>query len=560
MFRYFFMFLLYIFIINAEILEPNLAFKNNAKVQNNEILINFELDKNAYIYKNKINFILNSKDITNFIIFPQHKNYENNEILDKNLSFIVPLNLVLQNANLQNFNLNIKFNGCTFDGFCYPPNLIEYNFKKTQNEYKISKKFSIASENFITKNYSNIDNNFTNLLKNSNIFLIIFSFFVAGFLLSLTPCVLPMIPILSGLIAAKSGKKSGFLVSLIYVFGVSVSYTIFGILAGIFGNAIQGILQNSFVIILFSLILIILALSMFGIFDINLPHNFTQKIDKKLEKFSGNFAIFIFGVFSALIISPCVSAPLFGALIFIAQSQNAFLGGLALFFLSIGMGIPLLVLGIFSRFIRPGSWMEKVKLFFGFLMIFMAIWLSSRVFGEDIKLLLYGILGVFFSVFFGIFECAKTNLDKIKKSILILIFGYSFILISDFDKQNFTKSFSIQNEIKIDFEKISNLNDLENIINTSKQPVLVDFWASWCENCKKFDEIFTQKDIKKMTQNFKLIKIDMSKNNDELTKITAKFNIFLPPMILIFQDGKMIKKISGLISKDELKKILTNSR
>lgn len=543
------------FTANAQILESNLAFKNNAIIQDDKILLNFNLTKQVYLYKNKINFILNSQDITNFINFPQHKIYENNEILDGNLTFFIPLNLVLQQGNLDNFNLNIKFTGCTFDGFCYPPNLASYNFNKTEDSYKISQTLSIDSHNFSLKREEN-KNEFAKILEDKSIFLIIFSFFFAGFLLSLTPCVLPMIPILSSLIASKSGK-SGFLISLIYVFGVSLSYTIFGILAGLFGNVLQNILQNEITILIFCGIFIILALSMFGVFDINI--NLNQKINTK--KLNGNFSIFLFGVGSALIISPCVSAPLFGALIFIAQSQNAILGGLALFFLSLGMGIPLLVLGIFSKFIRPGIWMEKVKNFFGFLLIFIAIWLGSRVFGDNISLLLYGICGIFMSIFLGIFDETKTNFDKIKKSILIIIFGYSFILILGFASggEKITKPISFQKtEISHqNFEKISNLKDLKEIINDSQKPVIVDFWASWCENCKKFDEIFSQ--ITDITKDYKLIKIDMSKNDENLQEITKEFSIFLPPMILIFKDGKLQNKISGLISKTELSNILTNS-
>ncbi|WXG20490.1 cytochrome c biogenesis protein CcdA [Campylobacter concisus] len=230
------------------------------------------------------------------------------------------------------------------------------------------------------------DQSIANELSSKNFFISLATFFGYGLLLSLTPCVFPMIPILSSIIVSKGGSlnaKKGFLLSLVYVVAMSLAYALAGVGASLLGFGIAGALQNIYVLGAFAAIFVILSFSMFGFYDIKLPSKFENLISKKSQNSSGLVGVFIMGFASALIVSPCVAAPLAGALLYIAQSGDAIYGGIMLFVMGLGMGAPLLVIGLSSGKLlpRPGGWMDEVKKFFGFLMLIMAVWILSRVLG-----------------------------------------------------------------------------------------------------------------------------------------------------------------------------------
>lgn len=541
--------------------------------------LEFNTNKSAYLYSDKIKIKLlpENKDLTSFLNFPQSKPYKNYHIYNGQFDVLVPLGLI---SSKDEFSLRVDYMGCAYDGFCYEPMAKQIDAKKNGDTYDI-KTYQIDLKNFSpsTSAKKTHTNNTSgqishqdiagNLSKNS-IFFSLITFFGYGLLLSLTPCILPMIPILSSIIVSKgeTGKHHSFLISFIYVFSMSIAYTIAGILASIFGMGIQGLFQIPIIIISFSLIFVFFALAMFGVFKFEMPLFIQNFISSKTKDKNGLLGVAIMGFLSALIVGPCIAAPLAGALLFIAQSGNIILGGSALFVMSFAMGIPLLLIGFGgNKFLpKPGIWMTEINKFFGFIMIIMAIWMLSRIISANLTMLLYGIVGVFFAIFMGIFDRAKSTFMKFKKSFCVLIFIYSIFLIIGFASGATNLSKPLQNigslgiatkplnNAQLSFKYAKNLQELKNMIQNSKKPVMIDFWASWCINCKELEEnIFSDINVKQKLSNFELIKIDVTNSNSDDQEMMKEFQIYGPPALIFFKDGIELKEkqIVGLISSKD---------
>lgn len=348
----------------ASILSLNEAFNVKSNSYNNSISIDIELGKNIYLYSNKLKLYINEKDISSLINLPQSSTRGNEIVYYQKLNLALP-NLLLERFAKNTTNLiKLEFQGCSEQGLCYNPQTWYFDLISKKDAFEISKPYKAQKTDKKIKIESK-ESSIANFLATDNFFWILLSFFGYGLLLSLTPCILPMIPILSSLIIAKSNakfsKKYSFFLSFIYVFFMSLAYAIAGVIASFLGASIQGILQKPIILILFALIFIAFAFAMFGAFRFELPLKFQTFIHKKSEKGKGVVGIAIMGFLSALIVGPCVAAPLAGALIYIANTGNALLGGSALFIMSFGMGIPLLFIGLGLGFIKPGFWMEKVK-------------------------------------------------------------------------------------------------------------------------------------------------------------------------------------------------------
>lgn len=553
--RIVYLLLLFLTLSFAKVLSLNGAFQSQVYSNNEAVFIDLKLGNEIYLYRHSLNILVNGENLNTFINFPSPSLRKNEEVYYRNLKLMIPNSLL---DKYKQGRLEFTYQGCSEEGLCYQPQKISFDFEKENLIYKLNPSEKISSS---FANSNSQESLIANFLAKDNVFIILLTFFGYGLLLSLTPCMLPMIPILSSLIVAKSGvrtsKKHSFLLSFIYVFFMSLAYAIAGVLASFLGASVQGLLQKPSILIIFSLIFVFFALTMFGAFRFELPLKFQNFIYKKSEKGKGIIGIAIMGFLSALIVGPCVAAPLAGALLYIAHTKDALLGGLALFIMSFGMGIPLLFIGFGLGFLKPGFWMQRVKIFFGFVMLAMAIWILSRLILENYTLMAFGILGVFFSVFMGLFEKAFDVLDKIKKSILILVFVYSLSIFLGglfgakdfFNPLNFN---TLRQNSNLDYEFIDNLNSLKQSIQNSTKPVMLDFTASWCENCKLLEEFtFSDRRVQNILKNYKLIKVDVSENTEEQIKIMKEFGVFAPPVLIFFENAKEKTRITGFVNANE---------
>ncbi|MCZ6111764.1 protein-disulfide reductase DsbD [Campylobacter ureolyticus] len=565
MIRNIFLFILMICFLNAEPVNVSEAFKINEKAHPSGISFDIAIDKSVYLYEDELKVFLGSENITKILNLPESKKHKEYLIYDKNFTLFIPTNLILNTSNEK--IITLKFLGCAYDGYCYNPQNLKFNLSKTENGFKISK----IKDKKVSNNNTNYENKISSDIKNNNFFITVITFFGYGLLLALTPCVFPMIPILSSIIVSKcknskNSNKKAFLISFIYVFAMSLAYSIAGILATYFGSSVQGFLQIPWVIILFSLIFIVLAFSMFGFYELQLPASLQSKISKKSESKNGLIGVFIMGFLSALIVGPCVAAPLAGALVYIAQSGNLVLGGSALFIMSFGMGMPLLLIGLgANRFLpKPGYWMNEISKIFGFIMLFMAVWMLSRLINSNLSLLLYGVLGIFFGV--SLFPVKKDSVTfkKFKFGFSLAIIIYSVVLIIGFASGSnslinpLNNTFKSQLKENLNFKKVLNLNELKEVVRGSKKPVLIDFWATWCVNCKELDDTLNLAEISEILSNFELIKVDVTKNSKDDLELMKEFQIYGPPALIFFKNGKELQeyKVIGDIKKIELAKNL----
>lgn len=413
-------------------------------------------------------------------------------------------------------------------------------------------------------------------------------FFGYGVLLSLSPCVYPLIPILSSIIVAKTSSKpsarTSLTVSLAYIFGMASSYAILGAFVAIFGQNLQGLLQTPLALISTSLIFAALALSMFGFYEIRLPARFQSFLNSKSEKSGGLIGVFSMGLISALVVSPCISAPLAGALVYIAGSGDVLLGAAALFALGLGSGVLLLVVGLGGALPRPGAWMEAVPKIFGFLLLFTAVWISRMLIGENLSLLIYAVLGAIFAGFLGLFDGGAGG---IKRALALVIALYSALLLAGFASgaKDFSRPLGnlipqnaryfegsldseslqageisrAQNFGGAHFSFVRDLAQLQGEIENSKKPVIVDFWASWCKNCEQSERAFADPALAGALDKFSLLKIDLSEDSEQNRAIKAHFNVFGPPTILFFKEGAEIASLRqiGSVNSEKLAEILS---
>ena len=527
---------------NNNFLEPQNAFQTTITKQNKNIEFTLKLDKSIYIYDEFLEVIIkpNNINITKDLKLQTPTIYHDFKVHSGTIKIIVPIKLITNKIGNKPYELEFLYQGCSKKGLCYAPMSKIYKSKQQINKKPLTKTDTI-----------------TQTLESSSIFIILLTFFGFGLLLSLTPCIFPMIPILSSIIVHHSKKQDskistarGFFLSLVYVLSMSVAYTIAGVIAGLFGANIQVILQNPFVVVSFALIFVALAFSMFGYYEIALPQSWQNALNKKSDqnsKSSGLLGISVMGFLSALIVGPCVAPPLAGALIYIGQTGDAFLGGVALFVMSLGMGVPLLLIGAgFAKFMpKPDGWMMVVSKVFGVIMLGVAIWMLSKVVPQIVTICLFVAL-LLGSAFYLI-----KNGNKFGKIVAIIL-----ILISIFGTYTTIKN---NNTVGLHFKYIKTVKELEKIVLTTNKPIMIDFWASWCVSCLEFDNItFKDKEVQDRLKDYLLLKVDVTKNNLNDKALMKKFNLFGPPAMIFYKNKKELKtkRIIGYKNKKEFLKII----
>ena len=562
--------------LNQDFLEPNEAFKTSFTKNKDDLNFKLELGKDIYLYDDKLKVFITKPqkiEITKEINIPKPVTYDEFIVHLDNLNLNIPFSLLKSKIDSNEYEVEIKFQGCSKAGLCYAPMGEKYLLTLENN---ISKTTPVEIKKEVQETNSlNETDLIANSLKDGSLLLVLATFFGFGLLLSLTPCVFPMIPILSSIIVGASKNEDmtatkGFFLSLVYVLSMSVAYTIAGIIAGVFGANLQAALQNPYVLVVFALVFIALAFSMFGYFEIRLPQSIQNKVNKTTDgkEKQGFVGIAIMGFLSALIVGPCVAPPLAGALVYIGQTGDALLGGMALFVMSLGMGMPLLLIGLGAgKFMpKPGGWMEGITRIFGIVMLGVAIWLLDRVLNASVIMCLWALLLLGSAIYLRIYTNIITQLISSVLFILgvVLLVGFISGATNPLNPlEKFTSSKNVVNKNELVFQKVKNINELELAIKNSSKPVLLDFWASWCVSCKELDNItFKDEEVIKKLQGFTLLKADVTENNDEDKALQKRFGIVGPPALIFWDDKKQeiqSAKIVGYKNPKEFLEIINKN-
>jgi thioredoxin:protein disulfide reductase len=379
-------------------------------------------------------------------------------------------------------------------------------------------------------------------------------FFAYGLALAFTPCVLPMVPILSGLIAGRGGRIGawrGFSLSTVYVLASAVVFTVAGVLAGLLGAAanLQVWMQNPWVLGGFALLFVVLSLSMFGLYELQLPAGLRARLGEASDRQHGGswMGVAAMGALSALIVGPCVAPPLMGAVLYIAQTRDPMLGGAALFLLALGMGAPLIAFGIAAGKGMPtsGPWMVAVQRVFGFVFLGLAIWMLSRVLPAPATVGLWGMLAIGASVWaFGIGRRPATRFAARFASILFFLMG-SAQLLGAFagahdPLQPLAGVIGEKPHTTVKFERIKSVDDLDRALDaarTAGKPVMLDFYADWCVSCKEMEYTFTDPEVMEALAGYVLLQADVTANDAQDQALMQRFGIIGPPMSLFFFEG-----------------------
>ncbi|MBU1214607.1 MAG: protein-disulfide reductase DsbD, partial [Gammaproteobacteria bacterium] len=447
--------------------------------------------------------------------------------------------------------LNVSYQGCSDDGLCYPP------IEKTLTLDLVTTASNPAPA--LTPPAEDENSQIARLFKDGNFWLIVASFFGFGLLLSLTPCVFPMIPILSGIIVGRGHQIThahAFLLSLAYVLGMAITYAVAGVAAGYSGSLISNALQTPWVLGGFAAIFVVLSLSMFGLYELQLPAALQSRLTDTSNKLHGGHltGVFAMGALSAIIMGPCVAAPLAGALLYISQTHDAVLGGSALFTMGLGMGVPLLVIGTSAGTLLPkaGPWMESVKRFFGVLMLALAIWIVAPVMPMAAQMLAWAALLIFCAIHLHALDPLPPNARGLRKlgkafGIFALLLGVAYLIgalsgardiLRPLGTLQTNPSAATSRAETNRFERVKGLAALEARVAQAKgKVVMLDFYADWCISCKEMESFtFSDPTIHARMQQAVLLQADVTANDADDKALLQRFQLFGPPAILFFDE------------------------
>lgn len=604
---------------SQELLPPDEAFKISIEVRDGQTLVaNLTPAKDYYLYRDKI--VFEPKDAGTTIeklalppgAMKDDQTFGATEVYYEPIQAIITLKRE-DGVNERPLTLAASYQGCNEPvGVCYAP--IHKTIDLTLPAVKAAIG-AVADAMSKPATAAQVDNNIAlfqmpasgasavpaieteaykidQMFKTGDFWLILTGFFGIGLLLAFTPCVFPMFPILSGIIANRGEsitKTHGFILALAYVLGMAIMYAIAGIAAGLSGTMLSVALQNAWVLGTFALIFVLLSFSMFGFYELQLPNALQTKLSEEAGHIKGGHLTGVFGMgaLSALIVGPCVAAPLAGALLYISQTRDVVLGGSALFVMALGMGVPLLLLGASAGALLPkaGAWMESIKQFFGVLLLSVAIWLISPVINEVVHMLLWAALLIISAIYLQAIDPLPERASGLRRflkgvGVIALLVGVALLIgvlsgsrdvLQPLSKIGIAGSTSV-NGLKTDnagmtsyaslpFRRVKTVAELDEIVRQSNnQYLMVKFYADWCVSCKEMER-FTLSDaqVQARLEDVMLLTIDVTEGNADDMALLKRFSLFGPPGILfIDRQGNDIPdvRVIGFLNKNDFLAVL----
>ena len=563
-------------------LDPEEAFIVSAKaVSENVISVQWQIAEGYYLYRDKFQFSIKndnigqSDDLTiTDVKLPEGKLKNDPDFGSVWVNYhVVDALLTIQRkeAAASTAELLVNYQGCKEDVLCYPPisktlsiNLIASAVAETTT----GADGSAASESK-TRQFSEQDA-ITEHLSDDSVLKNILIFFGFGLLLALTPCVFPMIPILSGIIVGQGSSMTtlrSFYMSLTYVIAMALTYAVLGVIAGSFELNLQAASQNIWVITAFSAVFVFLAFSMFGFYELQLPSSWHSKHSHASGKLGGTLpGVAVMGVLSAIIVGPCIAPPLAGALLYISQTSDAVLGGMVLFAMGMGLGVPLLVIGTSEGKLLPktGVWMESIKHIFGVLLLGVAVWFMERVLPGSLALALWSLLFIVTAIYMGALDRSErqSRWQGLWRGLGLAMLAYGLILMVGAASGGNNMFKPLQGLLNKDqagdvrsstlsFQTIKGVDGLQSVLDQAVNEdkyVMLDFYADWCITCKEMEhEAFSDSRVHQMLSNVILLQADVTEN-DELDKaLLKKFSLYGPPAILFFNKQGVEEKSHRLV-------------
>jgi thiol:disulfide interchange protein DsbD len=561
---------------SQELLEPEKAFRFSARALDRAVEVDFAIADGYYMYRDKFRFAaegnpavrLGSPELP---AGARHRDefFGDVETYRKQVRIVIPA------EGEGRFDLKVTSQGCADIGVCYVPmeshaslTLVAGTFvSEAPRQVDPQPRFSIfASDIDIAR------------LFEGNLVLVLAGFFLLGVLLTFTPCVLPMIPILSAIVAGEGknlNKWRGLALSLTYVLGMAAAYAIAGVAAAYSGSLLAAALQSPWILGAFAAVFVILALSMFGFYELRLPgflHHHLHSAHKRLR--GGQIAsVAAMGVLSAVIVSPCVAAPLAGALLYISQTRDVALGGAALFAMALGMGVPLVAVGVSEGALLPkaGAWMESVRRFFGVLLIAVAIWIVSPVIPPMVQMLAWGALFIGSAMFLRAIDPLPESASgwwRLWKGvgIVALVAGVAMLVGAFSGAQDVLRplaaiSRSAPSATPLPWIRVASLAELEGKLKTPGRTVMLDFYADWCVSCKEMEAFtFSDPQVRAQLDRMLLLQVDVTANSEADKALLKRFSLFGPPGIIFFDpQGREIKglRVIGYQGPDRFLKTLS---
>ncbi len=555
-----------LFSSEPEILPVDKAFDFDAKQNGDKLQLSWVVADGYYMYKDKLKFKADGATIGE-IALPKGKIHHDEYFGEQEVyTSFIEFPVTLKDAK-PNSTFTVTFMGCAEGKLCYPPTKRTIKLSEvTQNTSADAAQASTAKTTE-QKQQAPIteQDKLSQMLSNNSLLITLLIFFGLGIGLALTPCVFPMYPILSGIIVGQGEKLSvgrGFALAMTYVQGMAITYSVLGLIVASAGLKYQAALQSPVILLTLAALFVVLSLSMFGLYDLKLPAKWQDKMNSASNNQKGGkfIGVFVMGAISGLVASPCTSAPLSGVLIYIAQSGDLALGFLALYVLSMGMGVPLLIMGASGGKLLPraGGWMEIVKTVFGFLLIAVSIMMVGRIWTGVVSDVLWAIWGVALTGYL-IHQNKKTdfNWKQTTRSVLLtgaLLGSFSYGFMSIMESVGFKAPTAERANVTADepqqqqgFKRVKTLAELNaEVAKASAQGkvVMFDLYADWCVACKEFEHVtFADKDVAARMNNMMLLQADVTANDDDDIELLEHYDVLGLPTIMFFdKQGKVADK------------------